>query len=157
MGRSWRMQMSALTKWNPLRELDAMQRRFDNLFNRPILPAFGEETMRVVEWAPLVDVVEDDKEYVLKAELPEVRKENVKVTVEDGSLRIAGERKFEKEDKGRKYHRIERAYGAFERVFALPEGVETGDVRAEFHDGLLQVHLPKGQRVESKSQEVKIA
>jgi HSP20 family protein len=150
--------MNALTKWNPFREMDAIQNRFNNLFGRSLFPvATGEETISVAEWSPLVDVAEDDKEYLIKAELPEVKKEDVKVTVDDGALRITGERKFEKEEKGRKYHRIERAYGSFERVFALPEGAKAGDVRAEFHDGLLEVHLPKGEVAKTKSLEVKIA
>lgn len=149
--------MTALTKWNPFRELDAIQNRFSTLFGRSLLPASGEETISVAEWSPLVDVAEDDKEYIIKAELPEVKKEDVKVTVDDGALRITGERKFEKEEKGRKYHRIERAYGSFERVFALPDGAKAEKVRAEFHDGLLEVHLPKGEIEKSKSLEVKIA
>ena len=76
--------------------------------------------MTVSEWTPLVDITEDDKEYLIKAELPEVKKEDVKLTVENGTLTITGERKFEKEEKGKKYHRMERAYGSFMRSFTLP-------------------------------------
>ena len=148
--------MSALTKWNPFREMDTVQSRFNRLLGRSLLPGYSEETISMAEWAPLVDVAEDDKEYIIKAELPEVKKEDVKVTVDDGTLRITGERKFEKEEKGRKYHRIERAYGSFERVFALPEGAKAEAVRAEFHDGVLEVHLPKGEVAKTKSLEVKI-
>ena len=75
--------------------------------------------MTVSQWAPLVDIAEDDKEYLIKVELPEVKKEDVKVTVENGVLTITGERKFEKEEKGKKYHRVERAYGSFMRSFTL--------------------------------------
>ena len=76
--------------------------------------------MTVGEWS-LVDISEDEKEYLVKAELPEIRKEDVKVTVDNGTLSISGERKFEKEEKGKKYHRMERAYGTFMRSFTLPE------------------------------------
>ena len=86
-----------------------MQNRMGTLWGRPLLAPNGEETITAKGWSPLVDVIEDDKEYLVKAELPEVKKEDVKVTLEDGALRISGERKFEKEEKNRKYHRIERA------------------------------------------------
>ena len=109
--------MNALTKWNPFRELEEIQSRLSSLFGGTPLKGLGEETMTVSEWAPLVDITEDEKEYLIKAELPEVKKEDVKVTVENGTLSITGERKFEKEEKGKKYHRVERAYGSFMRVF----------------------------------------
>ena len=112
--------MNALTKWNPFRELEEIQSRLSSLFGRTT-KGLGEETMTVSEWAPLVDITEDEKEYLIKAELPEVKKEDVKVTVENGTLSITGERKFEKEEKGKKYHRVERAYGSFMRSFILPK------------------------------------
>ena len=89
-------------------------------------------------------------------ELPEVKKEDVKVTIENGTLTISGERKFEKEDKNKKYHRIERADGSFVRSFALPEGTDGSKVKAEFKDGILKVHLPKTEETKSKSLEVKV-
>ena len=118
--------MSALAKWNPFRELEDIQSRLSSLFGRTPLRGFGEEAMTVSEWTPLVDIAEDDKEYLIKVELPEVKKEDVKVTVEGGVLTITGERKFEKEEKGKKYHRLERAYGSFMRSFTLPEGAAGG-------------------------------
>jgi hypothetical protein len=99
----------------------------------------------------LVDITEDDKEYLIKAELPEVKKEDVKVTVENGTLTITGERKFEKEEKGKKYHRMERAYGSFMRSFTLPEGAAGDKVSADFKDGVLKVHLPKSAEAKPKS------
>ena len=98
--------MNALTKWNPFRELEEIQNRLGSLFGRTPMRGLGEEAMTVSEWTPLVDITEDDKEYLIKAELPEVKKEDVKVTVENGTLTITGERKFEKEEKDKKYHRI---------------------------------------------------
>ncbi|HZJ17100.1 MAG TPA: Hsp20/alpha crystallin family protein [Chthoniobacteraceae bacterium] len=148
--------MTTLAKWNPFGELETLQNRLTTLFGRPLLRTTGEETFGVTEWAPLVDVTEDEKEYLIKAELPEMKKENVNVTVEDGTLRITGERKFEKEEKTRKYHRVERAYGTFERNFTLPEGTKGDKVTAEYKDGVLRVHLPKGEEVKPKAVEVKV-
>jgi HSP20 family protein len=148
--------MNALTKWNPLRELEEIQSRLSSLFGRTPLRGLGEETMTVSEWTPLVDITEDEKEYLIKAELPEVKKEDVKVTVENGTLSITGERKVEKEEKGKKYHRVERAYGSFMRSFTLPEGTTGDKVSAEFKDGVLKVHLPKSEEAKPKSIDVKV-
>ncbi|MGC2577886.1 MAG: Hsp20/alpha crystallin family protein [Terrimicrobiaceae bacterium] len=148
--------MNALTKWNPFRELEDIQSRLSSLFGRTPLRGFGEEAMTVSEWTPLVDIAEDDKEYLIKAELPEVKKEDVKVTVEGGVLTITGERKFEKEEKGKKYHRLERAYGSFMRSFTLPEGAAGDKISAEFKDGVLKVHLAKSPEAKPKSINVKV-
>jgi HSP20 family protein len=102
-----------------------------------------EEALLPTEWAPRVDITEAEKEFLIKAELPEVKKEEVKVTVENGVLSITGERKLEKEEKDKKYHRIERAYGRFERSFTLPEGTEPTKVTSEFKEGVMTVHLPR--------------
>ena len=159
--------MSALEKWNPfrgstlwdpIRELEEMQNRLSSLFGRrlPLLRDSGEEDFTVTEWSPPVDIAEDDKEYTVKAELPGLNKENIKVSVEGGVLSIAGERKVEKEEKNKKYHRIERSYGSFTRSFTLPEDASGEKVNAEFKDGVLKVHLPKEEKAKSKSVEVKI-
>ena len=113
--------------------------------------------MTITEWAPSVDIIEDEKEWLVKADLPEVKKEEVKVTVENGVLTITGERKFEKEEKDKKYHRIERSYGNFLRSFTLPDGADGSKVNAEFKDGVLKVHLPKGEKAKPKAVEVKVA
>jgi len=106
---------------------------------------------------PLVDIAEDDKEYLIKAELPEVKKEDVKVAVQDDVLTITGERKFEKEEQGKKYHRVERAYGSFTRSFTLPEDADPAKVSAGFKDGILMVHLAKSEKAKPKSIEVKVS
>ena len=113
--------------------------------------------MTVTEWSPLVDISENDQEYLIKAELPEVRKEDVKVTAEKGTLTIMGERKFEKEETGRKYHRVERAYGSFGRSFALPDDANPAKVSAAFKDGVLVVHLVKDEKIKPQQVEVKIS
>jgi HSP20 family protein len=148
--------MNPLTKWNPFRELEDIQNRLSSLFGRTPLRGFGEEAMTLSEWTPLVDIAEDDKEYLIKAELPEVKKEDVKVTVENGVLTITGERKFEKEEKGKKYHRVERGYGSFMRSFTLPEGAAGDKISAEFKDGVLKVHLAKSAEAKPKSIDVKV-
>ena len=125
-----------------------MENRLATLFGRtPARPEGGKEEMTVAEWAPLVDISEDDKEYLIKAELPEVKKEDVKLAVHDNVLTITGERKYEKEETNKKYHRVERVYGSFTRSFMLPD----------FKDGVLKVHLPKSQKAKPKSIEIKVA
>jgi len=150
--------MSALTRWDPFKELDELQNRLSTLFGRaPVRrQEGGKEAMTVAEWSPLVDISEDDKEYVIKAELPEVKKEDVKVTVENDVLTITGERKFEKEEKGRKYHRVERAYGNFVRSFTLPDDADANKVNAEFKDGVLKVRVTKSESAKPKQIEVKV-
>lgn len=148
--------MNAIMRWDPFKEMEELQNRLSMWTGRAPVRKDGREAITVAEWAPLVDVVEEDKEYLIKAELPEVKKEDVKVTVQDGVLTVTGERKFEKEENGRKYHRIERAYGSFTRSFTLPEDADAEKVVAEFKDGVLKVHLPKSEKAQPKSVEVKI-
>ena len=146
-----------LVRWDPFRELEDMSDRLNRMFARPALRSNGKETMTVADWMPTVDISETDGEYLIKAELPEVRKEDVKVTVEDGVLTIQGERRQEKEEKGKRYHRVERSYGSFVRSFSLPESVEEGGVKAEYKDGVLNLHLPKTEKVKPKAIDVKVA
>jgi HSP20 family protein len=151
--------MNALTRWSQLRQLEALQNSLGSLFNRTPAqwPEGQEEPMAVAEWAPLVDISEDDREYLIKAELPEVKREDVKVTAEEGTLTITGERKFEKELKGKKYHRVERSYGSFVRNFSLPDDASPAKVSAEFKDGVLTVHLTKTEKAKPQQVEVKVA
>ena len=116
-----------------------------------------QESLTVSEWTPLVDITEDDKEYLIKAELPEVKKEEVKITVENGLLTISGERRIEKEEKGKRYHRVERAYGSFIRSFSLPDDADGHKVNADFKDGVLRVHLAKSEQAKPKQIEVKVS
>jgi HSP20 family protein len=135
--------MSALTRWDPFKEMDDLQKRLSSVFGLASRPANGKEEMTVAQWLPLVDITEDDKEYLIKAELPEVKKEEVKVNVESGVLTISGERKFEKEQKDERAIRVESFYGTFERRFSLPDNVDTGAITAESKDGVLRVRIPK--------------
>jgi HSP20 family protein len=151
--------MNTLTRWEPLREMEDLQSRLSTLFGRtPMMRrGNGKESITLPEWTPLADITEDDMEYVIKAELPELKKEDVKVTVENGVLTISGERKFEKEEKKKKYHRVERGYGSFVRTFALPEDADADRVKAQFKQGILEVHLPKNEKAKPKQIEVNVA
>lgn len=150
--------MSTLTRWNPFKEMDELNRRLTSFFAlSPTRPGDGKESMILAEWAPLVDITEDEKEYLIKAELPEVRKEDVKVTVENRVLSVTGERRLEKEEKDKKYHRIERAYGSFTRSFTVPDDADDSKVSAEFRDGVLTLRLPKNEKARPKSVEVKVS
>jgi HSP20 family protein len=139
--------------------MEDFSNRLSSFFGRtPMRRENGqEESITVAEWAPAVDVIEDDKEYLITAELPDVKKEDVKVAVEKGILTISGERKLEKEEKDKKFHRIERAYGTFVRTFTVPDDAEAEKIKAEFKDGLLKVHIPKSEKAKPKQIEVKVA
>jgi HSP20 family protein len=157
--------MNLLTKWNPMqvgrwdpfKEMADFERRVERLFGHPQTPNGGAEPVPMADWEPPTDITEDAKEYLVKVELPEMKKEDVKVTVEDGVLRITGERKAEKEEKTTKYHRIERSYGTFLRAFTVPPGTDGTKVIADYKDGVLKVHLPKTEEAKPKAIEVKVA
>src|SRR6266566_4128074 len=150
--------MNKLITWNPLREMDEAQNRLNPFFLAGFPNRTGSDeihSLAVADWSPEVDISEDDHGYLLKADLPEMKKEDVRVTVEDGILSVSGERKSEKEDKKRKFHRIERSYGNFRRSFTLPEDATGSKVTADFRDGVLKVHLPIMPIAKSKTIEVK--
>jgi len=153
--------MDNLTKWDPFknwdpfRELSEFQNRLGSFFGRAPTQK-GQESPMLSQWSPAVDIVEDENQFVIKAELPEIKKEEVHVTVDNGVLTISGERKFEKEEKNKRYHRVERSYGSFTRSFSLPEGADPGKVRAEFKDGVLQVYVQKSETARPNNIEVKV-
>lgn len=146
-----------LVRWDPFRELEEMSDRLNRVFTRSALRTNGKENLTVADWMPTVDISETEGEYLIKAELPEVKKEDVKVSVEDGVLTLQGERRQEKEEKGKRFHRVERSYGSFLRSFALPESVDESQVKAEYKDGVLNLHLPKSEKVKPKAIDVKVA
>jgi len=152
--------MNTLITWNQLREMDEAQNRLNRFFlgGFPNRIGSGEtHSLTVADWSPEVDISEDDRGYLLKADLPEMKKDDVRVTVEDGILCVSGERKSEKEDQKRKFHRVERSFGNFRRSFTLPEDADSTKVTAEFRDGVLKVHLPTTPIAKSKAIEVKVA
>lgn len=150
--------MSTLTKWNPFRELDELQNRLGTFFGA-FPTRFGNgygEKVTLPDWSPSVDITEDEKEYLVKADLPEVKKEDVKITLENGILSLAGNRKSEKEEKTKKFHRIERSFGTFERTFTIPEDADAAKLKAEFKDGVLRVHMPKNPAALPRKIDVKV-
>ncbi|MCW1916692.1 Hsp20/alpha crystallin family protein [Luteolibacter sp. GHJ8] len=148
--------MSTLTYWNPLRDIQDLQSRVLNALSTGSSRTAANKTdAPAADWVPVVDIIEDEKEFLIKAELPEVQKENVRVTVDKGRLILSGERKFEKEESGKTYHRVERSYGNFLRSFNLPENADADKVEAEFKDGVLRVHLPKQEKAKPREIEVK--
>jgi HSP20 family protein len=147
-----------LVKWNPFRELEDVSNRLNSLFGKlPARTETGTDMLAVADWMPTVDISETDAGYLIKAEIPEVKKEDVKVNIQDGMLTISGERHQEKEEKSQKFHRIERAYGSFSRSFRMPDDADENTVNAEFKDGMLNVTLPKSKKAETKSVSVSIA
>ena len=142
-------------KWEPFRDVDDV---FDRFFAESMRrwPRVGAATQQPREWAPAADVSETDGEYVIKAELPEVRKEDVSITVQDGVLTLAGERKQEKVEEQEKVHRVERFYGSFARRFALPENADEQGIRAESRDGVIVIHIPKQRVVEPQPRQIQI-
>ena len=147
-----------LVKWDPFRELEDISNSLNRFFRRSAVRAEPDrEILKVADWMPSVDISETDTAYLIKAEIPEVKKEDVKVTIQDGMLTIQGERKQEKEEKGKKFHRIERSYGSFVRSFRVPDDADESAVKAEFKDGMLNVTLAKSEKAKTKAIEVSVA
>lgn len=150
--------MSQVTRTNPFREMEDLM----NLFSRNLgvnpRRSHGEEGLSVADWTPAVDIREDDNEYQLHMDLPQVESNDVKVTVEDGVLTIRGERRAEHQeaDPKTKWHRVERFHGSFARSFTLPENVREDSVDAHFAQGVLTVHLPKSAPAKPKAREIQI-
>jgi HSP20 family protein len=151
--------INSIVPWNPFREFDSVPRHLLSLFDAgsrgPGREAASGEA--APEWAPAVDIIEDERGYTFKADLSGVRKEDVQVTLEDGVLTLAGERKFDREEKGVTYHRIERAYGAFARSFTLPDDIDGEQVSASHQDGVLTVIVPKAANAKPRKVQVKVA
>jgi HSP20 family protein len=152
--------MRALTRkgWGaditPWHELETMGNRMRSFFDYPSFfsaPLLAE----TAGWMPAVELVEVNGEYLLTAEIPGMGKEDVDVSVEDGVLTLKGEKKFEHEEERDRTHIRERRYGAFERSFTLPRNVEAGKIKAEYHDGVVEVHLPKGPEAKGRQIEIK--
>ena len=144
----------SLVRWDPFANLDEVFARMPSLMGR--WPRWAGDGERAVEWSPTVDISETDTEYLLKAQLPAVKKEEVHVTFDDGMLIISGERRQEKEEKGEKFHRIESLHGTFSRSFSLPESIDAPGIRAEGKDGVITIHVPKSKTEARKPKEIKI-
>ncbi len=150
------MKKSALTTWDPFRELGHLQNRLAGLLSG----REGESTLGFpdTDWSPAVDIKEDEKTFTITADLPDVKKENVDVVVENGVLSFSGTRSTEAEEKDEKktFHRIERSSGSYMRRFQLPEGVNEQDVSASYRDGVLTISLPKVPREEPRKVSISV-
>ena len=140
-----------MIRFDPLRELDEITERLNRAMYRPFSRFEREEALVEANWAPVVDIEETDREYVVKAELPDVKKDDVKVAIEHGLLTIIGERRQEKEEKTKRWHRSERYYGKFVRRILLPDYVDAEKVEASCKEGVLSVMLAKKAGVKPKS------
>jgi HSP20 family protein len=145
-----------LMRWEPFREADEFFRSMASPMFGRWSSMTGENGGSRMEWAPAVDIKETDGEYLVLAELPGVKREEVKVSLEDSVLTVEGERKFEKEAKGERTHRIERHFGSFRRSFTLPEDADAGHIRAECKEGVLKVHVPKREAAKHKALQIKV-
>lgn len=128
-----------LALWNPLRDIDDLFSRLNRGYLR------SADGVLQANWAPAVDISESDKEYLIEAEVPGIKKQGFKVTVENGLLTLSGERKSEMEVKEQKRHRIERFHGSFERSFSLPENAVVENIAADYSEGMVRIHIPKAE------------
>ncbi len=147
----------AIVRWQPFRDLVTTQDRFDRLFNDTLSRFFDDGEVISRSWAPAVDIYETDQDVVLKAELPGLDPKDVEIRVEDGTLYLKGQRKFENEVKEENYHRVERSYGSFTRSFALPSSVNSEKAKAEYKDGLLTLTLPKREEAKPKTIQINVS
>jgi len=144
----------SLVRWDPFADMD-------RIFNRMLpasfarWPQLSSDSGRT-EWAPSADISETAQEYVIRASLPAVKKEDVNVTVDGGIITIKGERKQQSENESEKFHRVESFYGSFERSFSLPENVNSDAIRCESKDGILTVHIPKTEPQKSKPKQINV-
>ena len=142
-----------ITRWDPWKDLrDEIDRVFDSFFGR--YPAISKEQEGY--FVPAIDVEETEKEYIVKAELPGLSKDDIKISLRDNSITIYGERKKEKEEKGKTYHRVEMVYGKFSRTIELPEEIVPDKAKAEYKNGILTVTLPKSEKAKPKEIEIEI-
>lgn len=150
------------SRWNPFREIEDLMDRYNKLFaNTRIQPSeeLGgnrELLTTKADWMPAVDISETDKDYRIKVEIPEVKKEDVKVALQEGILTISGERRYEQDVGDVKQHRLERYYGSFVRSFSLPEDAQEENIDAEYRDGMLFLTVPKAEASKPKAIEVKV-
>jgi HSP20 family protein len=140
-----------LIRWSPFRELEEMERRFEDVFGRPFLPSMWRRTpIEETGWAPAIEVFEKEDKFVVKAEIPGIKEEDIDVSVMGDTLTIKGERKAESEVKQEEYYCCERSYGSFSRSIALPSTVDTKKIEASYEDGVLEISLPKAAEVKPK-------
>lgn len=149
--------LRAVMNQDSYRELETMSNRLNRLLEGRSSPRRDrQESMAKADWVPAVDVMETESEFLLLAELPGVKKKDVKLWIEDGVLMVSGQRDQDRVDEETRFHRIERIYGRFARSFTLPDSVDEEKLKAEFENGVLAVHLPKTEKAKPRSIEVQV-
>jgi HSP20 family protein len=148
--------MSWIVKRDPFSDLRNVQDDFNRLFNTTLPRLFNGEDGLSGAWSPKVDIAETDSEILLEVDLPGVKPEDFKLSIENFKLTVSGERKFEEERKTENWHRVERSYGSFTRSFSLPNTVHVDEVKADFKDGVLRVTLPKREEVKARQIEIQV-
>ena len=146
--------MAVLTRWDPFREFVTLQDRMNRLFREPYGPEGREESLSTTTFAPPVDVYEDEHNVTLKIEVPGIDEKDIDVRIENNTLTVHGERKFEKEEKEENYRRVERQYGGFTRSFTLPNTVDPDQVHATYEKGVLKISMAK--KAEAKPKQIKV-
>lgn len=143
-----------IVTWEPFASFEGLLNSTPSLLRRmrPLESNGGTK----FEWSPSADISESDKEFLVRAELPAVKKEDVRITVDNGMLTISGERKQREEETKEKFHRVETFYGSFSRSFSLPDAVDAAAIRAESKDGIVTIHVPKTATEEKKPKEIKV-
>jgi len=144
----------AITRWDPFREVVTMQNRLNSLF-RDLND--GDSPLTTAAFVPAVDIYEDEKKVMLKLEVPGIEEKDLDVSVENNTLTVKGERKFESEEKEENFHRIERRYGSFYRAFTLPSTVDTEHVQAKYNAGVLKLELLKKPEAQPKQIKINVA
>ena len=148
--------MTVLTRWEPFRELQDRIDRMSRLFRESYRPEGPEEALTTTSFAPPVDIYEDEHNITLKMEVPGIDEEDIDVRIENNTLTIRGERRFEKEEKEENFRRVERQYGSFTRSFTLPSSVETENIQASYDKGVLEIRLAKKAEARPKQIKVKV-
>lgn len=143
-----------IIRWDPFRDLATLRERMNRLFEEAYTSRGEEKDMVASTWNPSVDIYEKENELVLKAELPGIDENDIEIKIEDNTITLKGDRKFEKETKEENYHRIERSYGSFYRSFTLPQNIDQENIKAESENGILKITMPK--KAELKPKKVKI-
>ncbi len=144
----------AIIRWDPFRDIVTLREKMNRLFEDAVTARGEEKDMISSTWAPSVDIYETENSLILTAEVPGIEEDNIEIKIEDNTLSLSGERKFEKETKEENYHRIERSYGSFYRSFTIPRQVDQDKIKAEHDNGVLRITMPK--RAESKPKTVKV-
>jgi len=144
----------SLIRWEPFTAMDDIFNRFPNLLGR--WPRVSANPEAALDWSPSVDISETGQEYLIRATLPAVKKEDVEITVDDGMLTLSGERRQQEEQKDEKFHKVESFYGSFSRTFTLPDAIDAAAIRAESKEGVLTIHVPKTRLEARKPTTIKV-